>query len=53
MDGELCELVGLFLLDRLKNIFELKRVDLYRDDGIYVLPNSSGFIVEMLKHIYA
>ena len=49
MGAELCELVGLFLLDGLKNIFGLKRVGLYRDDGIAVLPNSSGFIVEKLK----
>ena len=49
MGAELCELVGLFLLDGLKNIFGLERVGLYRDDGLAVLPNSSGFIVERLK----
>ena len=42
MGAELCELVGLFLLDRLKNIFGLKRVGLHRDNGIAALPNSSG-----------
>ena len=49
MGAELCELVGLFLLDGLKNIFGLERVGLYRDDGLAVLPNSSGFKVERLK----
>ena len=50
MGAELCELVGLFLLDGLKNIFRLKRVGLYRDDGIAVLPNSAGFKIEKLKN---
>ena len=49
MGAELCELVGLFLLDGLKDIFGLNRVGLYRDDGLAVLPNSSGFKVEKLK----
>merc|ERR1712240_404487 len=49
MGAELCELVGLFLLDGLKSIFGLERVGLYRDDGLAVLPNSSGFKVERLK----
>ena len=54
--AELCELVGLFLIDGLKNIFGLERVGLYRDDGLAVLPNSCGFIVKRLKkqtHVYA
>ena len=51
MGSELCELVGLFLLDRLKNIFGLKRVGLYRDDGIAVLHNFSGFKVEKVKKL--
>ena len=38
------------MLDRLKNIFGLERVELYRDDGIAVLPNSSSFKVEKLKN---
>ena len=49
MSAELCKLVGFFLVDGLKNIFGLKRVGLYRDDGIAVLSNSSGFKVEKLK----
>ena len=49
MGAVLCELVGLFLLDVFKGIFGLNRVGLYRDDGLAVLPNSSGFKVEKLK----
>ena len=49
MGAELCELVRLFLLDGLKNIFGLERAGLYRDDSKAVLPNSSGFKVEGLK----
>ena len=51
MSAELCKLVGFFLVDGLKNIFGLKRVGLYRDDGIAVLPNSYGFKVEKLKKL--
>ena len=53
MGPELCELVGLFFLDRLKNIFGLEMVGLYRDDGLAVLPNSSCFKVKRLKKTYA
>ena len=37
------------MLDRLKDIFGINRVGLYRDDGLAVLSNSSGFKVEKLK----
>ena len=50
MGAELCKHVGIFLLDGLKDIFGLNRVGLYRDDGLAVLPNSSGFKVEKLKN---
>ena len=50
MGAELCELVPLFLLDGLKNIFGLEKAGLYRDDGLSVLPNSSEFQVKRLKN---
>ena len=50
MGAELCKLVRLFLLDGLKDIFGLNRFGLYRDDGLAVFPNSSGFKVEKLKN---
>ena len=37
------------MLDGLKDIFGLNRVGLYRDDGLAVLSNSSGFKVKKLK----
>ena len=36
-------------LDGFKHTFSLKNTDLYRDDGITVLPNSFGFKVEKLN----
>ena len=42
-DGaEICELVGLFLLYQLSDLFGKKYVGLYRDDGLAVLRNTSG-----------
>ena len=42
-DGaEICELVGLFLLKHMENIFDREYVGLYRDDGLAVLKNTSG-----------
>ena len=39
-DGaEVCELVGLFMLVKLSNIFGKNLVSLYRDDGLAVLRN--------------
>ena len=42
-DGaEICELVGLFILNKLTNIIPTKDLGLYRDDGLAVLRNKSG-----------
>ena len=42
-DGnEICELVGLFILNKLTNIIPIKDLGLYRDDGVAVLRNKSG-----------
>ena len=42
-DGaEVCELVGLFLLNSLANKFDKKCVGLYRDDGLAVFRNING-----------
>ena len=40
--AEVCELVGLFLLYRMKHLFGCNCVGLYRDDGLAVLNNISG-----------
>ena len=40
--AEVCELVGLFLLNSLANKFDKKCVGLYRDDGLAVFRNING-----------
>ena len=41
-DGaEICELVGLFILNKLSNIIPTKDLGLYRDDRLAVLRNKS------------
>ena len=42
-DGaKICELVRLFILNKLSNIIPTKDLGLYRDDGLAVLRNKSG-----------
>ena len=42
-DGaEVCELIGLFLLDNLSKKYGRNNVELYRDDGLVLLKNASG-----------
>ena len=42
-DGaEVCELIGLFLLDNLSKNYGKKNVGLYREDGLVLLKNASG-----------
>ena len=49
-DGaEICELVGLFILDKLSNIISTKDLGLYRDDGLAVLRNKSGLEMERTR----
>jgi len=49
LDGaEVCDLVGLFLLDKLANILG-KNVGLYRDDGLAVIKGSSGPKMESIR----
>ena len=49
-DGaEVCELVGLFLLDKLKNIVNNGSVGCYRDDGLAVVRNLSPRLQDRLR----
>ena len=42
-DGaEVCELVGLFILDDLCNVYGKDNIGLYRDDGLAIFKNTSG-----------
>ena len=46
--AEICELVGLFMLDGLTKIIPGGKVALYRDDGMAIIPKQSGRISEQL-----
>ena len=42
-DGaEICELVGLYLLNRLSTVIDKSSVDLYRDDGLVAINNTNA-----------
>ena len=49
-DGaEICELVVLFLLDRLASVLGKENIGLYRDDGLAVLRNNSDPTMERTR----
>ena len=49
-DGaEVCELVGLFLLNSLANKFDKNSVGLYRDDGLVVSKNINGHHADKIR----
>ena len=49
-DGaEICELVGLFLLNNLTQLVGSSNISLYRDDGLAILENASGPSSECIK----
>ena len=49
-DGaEVCELVGLYILNELKKEVPKEDVGLYRDDGLIIVKHESGPISEQLK----
>ena len=42
-DGaEVCEIIGLFMLDMLSKLFEKNSIGLYRDNGLSILRNYNG-----------
>ena len=45
--AEICDLVGLFLLNKIKSSTSLRNIDFYRDDGI--IKKSSGTHLEKIK----
>ena len=50
----ICELVGLYLLDKLSNFIGRENVGLYRDDGLAAINSSSGPVLDkMRKNIIA
>ena len=49
-DGaEVCELVGIFLLDKISKKYEKNSIGLYRDDGLSVFKYKSGTQLERTK----
>ena len=49
-DGaEICELVGIFILNKLRNIIDKNSIGLYRDDGLGVFDKLSGPQIEKEK----
>ena len=49
-DGaEICELVGLYILDELSLLFGKDYVGLYRDDGLLLLKSNSGRIANLTR----
>ena len=50
-DGaEICELVGLFILDSLARRFGKENVGLYRDDGLALLKNTTGRLADRSRN---
>lgn len=51
-DGaEACELVGLYILDKIKTIIDPKNVGLYRDDGLAAIPGSGPAVERTRKQV--
>ncbi len=49
-DGaEVCELVGLYLLQKIGHILPPSNVGLYRDDGLAAIPNTNGSKLDRLR----
>ena len=52
--AEICELVGLYFIDKLLRLIGRKNIGLYRDDGFGAINNSSGpVLVKMRKNVIA
>ena len=49
-DGaEICEIVGLYLLDKLPNLLGIENVGLYRDDGLTAINSCSGSVLDRTR----
>ena len=47
--AEVCELIGIFLLNFLGRQYDTKNIGLYRDDGLLIFKNCSGPQMEKIK----
>ena len=48
--ARICELVGLYLLDRLSKLLGNNNVGLYRDDGLTAIKSTSGPILDKMRN---
>ena len=49
-DGtEICEIVGMYLLENLSPLLEKENFGLYRDDGLATVNNSIGPVLDRIK----
>ena len=49
--AEVCDLVGLYILDKLKSIFD--SCELYRDDGLGVIDLSKPLVYEKICSLFS
>ena len=47
--AEVCELVGIFMLNKISEKYDENNIGLYRDDGLAVFKNISGPELELIK----
>ena len=47
--AKVCEVVGTFMMNKLKNVFQSNTFGLYRDDGLAVIKGLSDPEIERLK----
>ena len=40
--AQIADLVGIYILDTLGRVLDLKNIRIYRDDGLISIPNSNG-----------
>ena len=53
-DGdEVCELIGIFMLSLIGNIYNRSNIGLYRDDGLAVFENISGSQSEKIEKTFS
>ena len=51
-DAEVCELVGIFMLNKISEKYNKNDVDLYRDAGLAVLKSTSGPESECIRKYF-
>ena len=47
--AEICEIVGLYLLDKLSNLLSKENSALYRDDGLAAINSCSGPVLDRTR----